>query len=341
MTAAAAAPQRRAARARWILLLLAGLAVAAGLSLAIGARSVPLAEILSALGGARDSVGEAAVALRIPRTLLAAAAGAALALAGAVMQGVTRNPLADPGILGVNAGAAFAVVAGIAFFGLSSVSAYVLCAILGAGAAAAAVYAIGGIGAGGATPLKLALTGTAVAIALSSLTTAIVLPRGDIAGTARSWQTGGVGGAGYDSLRLGLPVLALGAALCLGAARGLNMLGLGEETAKGLGSRVAATRALASLGAVMLCGTATALCGPIGFVGLVVPHACRLLCGADHRWLLPFSAIGGAILLILADIAGRVAMRPAEMDVGIVTAFLGAPVFIWIVRRRRAGALAQ
>ncbi|RVV99092.1 iron ABC transporter permease [Mesobaculum littorinae] len=311
------------------------LALACVLSVSLGTRSVGWADIGAGLLGRTDTMAQAVVAVRVPRTLLACLAGAALGLAGAVMQGITRNPLADPGILGVNAGAAMAVVIGIAWFGMATLSAFIWTAILGAGAAACFVYVIGSLGPGGATPLKMALAGAATTIATSSFTVAILLPRNDIAGGVRSWQVGGVGGAAFDAMLPCLPVLAAGLVLCLMSARGLNLLAMGDDAAAGLGAGIARTRALAALGAVLLCGATTAICGPIGFVGLVVPHLCRLLVGVDHRWLLPFSALTGAILLILSDVAGRIVARPSEMDVGIVTAFLGAPVFIWIVRRRR------
>ncbi|WP_373946945.1 FecCD family ABC transporter permease [Paracoccus marcusii] len=319
-----------------MLLLLACTVVAlCALSLAIGTRSVSWADMVAGLRGATDSIGQAAVAVRIPRTLMAAAAGAALGLSGAVMQGVTRNPLADPGILGINNGAALAVVIGIAWFGIAAASTFIWVAILGAGLTAAFVYGVGSIGRGGATPLKLALAGAATSVAFSSLTLAVVLPRADIAGGVRSWQVGGVGGATFDRIGLVAPVMAAGFALAMLSARKLNLLALGDDVAAGLGEKVALARVTAALGAILLCGAATAVCGPIGFVGLVVPHVCRLLLGVDHRWLLPASALGGAALLILSDIAGRLVARPSELDVGIVTALVGAPVFIWIVRRQR------
>ncbi|MFC3075544.1 FecCD family ABC transporter permease [Shinella pollutisoli] len=330
-------PAGRAHRlpALWLLLLAAALVVLAALSVAIGTRDVGLGDILAALGGRIETIAEAAVAMRIPRTLLALLAGGALGLAGAIMQGVTRNPLADPGILGVNMGASLAVVVGVAWFEIASAYAYIFTAILGAGAAAAFVYVIGSLGRGGATPLKLALAGAATSIAFSSLVIAVVLPRADIAGGIRAWQVGGVGGATFERIHPVLPFLAAGFVVALLSARKLNALALGDELAAGLGEHVAATRAIAAFAAILLCGATTAVCGPIAFVGLVVPHLCRLLAGSDHRWLLPFSALGGAGLLLAADIVGRIIARPAELDVGIVTAFIGAPFFIWIVRRQR------
>jgi iron complex transport system permease protein len=195
------------------------------------------------------------------------------------------------------------------------------------------------MGRGGATPLKLALAGAATSVAFSSLVIAVVLPRNDIAGGIRAWQIGGVGGATFERISHVLPFLIVGFAISLLSARKLNSLALGDELAAGLGERVATARAIASFGAILLCGATTAICGPIGFLGLVVPHLCRLLVGVDHRWLLPFSALSGACLLLAADIMGRIVARPAELDVGIVTALVGAPFFIWIVRRQRVREL--
>jgi iron complex transport system permease protein len=304
-------------------------------SVSFGTRDVNWADIVAGVSGTNDTVAQAVVAVRVPRTVLAVLAGAALGLAGAEDAGITRNPLADPGILGVNAGAAMAVVIGMAWFGMETLHAFLWTAILGAGVAACFVYAIGSLGRGGATPLKLALAGAATSIASASFTMAIILPRNDIAGGVRSWQIGGIGGASFDAILPCLPFLVVGLILCLLSARSLNLLALGDDAAAGLGARVAWARGAAALGAVLLCGATTAICGPIGFVGLVVPHVCRLLVGVDHRWLLPFCALTGGILLIAADVLGRIVARPSEMDVGIVTAFVGAPVFIWIVRKRR------
>ena len=326
-------------RLAWLFAGLALLLVLGAASLAFGARDVSLTEILAALGGGAGGVGEAAVTLRMPRTVLAMLVGAALALSGCAMQAITRNPLADPGILGVSGGAALAVVVGIAFFGLSNPYSYIGVATLGAAGASVFVYLVGSMGRGGATPLKLALAGAASAAAFSSLVSAILLPRVDIIETFRFWQIGGVGGASWDRILVVAPFLGLGALICLLSARGMNSLALGDDMAAGLGVRVGRTRLLAGVGAVILAGAATAIAGPIGFVGLVVPHLCRLLVGTDHRWLLPFSAIAGAALLTLADVVGRVITRPEEIDVGIVTAFIGAPVFIWIVRRQRVREL--
>lgn len=338
-----ASRSHRGSRLSRVLLSVAVLCLALGLavvlSITFGARDVSWSEIAGALQGQVDSIGAAAVAVRLPRTLLAALAGAALGLSGALMQGVTRNPLADPGILGTNAGAALAIVIGLAWFGLENPTVFLLVAILGAGVASVGVYAVASLGLGGATPLKLALAGAALSAAMASFTTAIILPRGDIGGLVQGWMLGGVGGASYASILPAWPFYAVGALAALAAAPKLNMLALGEETAQALGENVIFARVLAACAAVTLAGVSTALCGPIGFVGLVVPHVCRLVIGVDYRLILPLSAMTGAALLLLADVVGRLIARPGEVDASIITALIGAPIFIWIVRQRKVGAL--
>jgi len=336
-----AALVRRPTRVRvlWLLVLVGVLAVLMAASVAFGSRDVAWSDVWAALGGSDDTLEQAAVTKRIPRTLLAVVIGAALGLSGGVMQGVTRNPLADPGILGVNMGASLTVVTAVAFFGLRSPTGYIWVAMAGAAVSALFVYTIGSLGRGGATPLKLALAGTATSAAFASLVSAVVLPRNDIAGSFKLWQIGGVGGASYERIGQVLPFLVVGAVLCLLSSRALNSLALGDELAAGLGERVAVVRAVAALGAVVLCGSATAVAGPIAFVGLVVPHACRLLVGVDHRWQLPFSALVGAALLTAADVVGRIVARPSDIEVGIVTALIGAPFFIHIVRSQKVREL--
>ncbi|MCE0535848.1 iron ABC transporter permease [Kineosporia rhizophila] len=341
VTTSGAAIVRRPRRVRlaWFLIGLAVLALLVVASIVVGTRFVPVPTILDALRGSNTTLEEAVIRVRIPRTALAIVAGAALAVSGAVFQGVTRNPLADPGILGINMGASLAVITGLAYFGLSQSTTYIWVAIAGAALAAIFVYAVGSLGRGGPTPLKLALAGAATSAALISFTTAIILPRGDISENVQSWQIGGVGGATFPRIWQVMPFLVVGLAICFLSAKSLNSLALGDDVAAGLGERVAVARGLASLGAVMLCGAATAICGPISFVGLVVPHLCRLLVGPDHRWLLPFTALTGSCLLVAADVLGRIVARPSEIDVGIITAFVGAPFFIYIVRRQKVRAL--
>lgn len=322
-----------------LLLIAVALVLAAAASVAFGARGVTWADIVAGVGGAQDTLAEAAVAKRVPRTLLAVVVGAALGMSGALLQGVTRNPLADPGIFGINNGAALFVVIGMTFFGMSSPYAYIWTALAGAGATALFVYAVGSLGGGGATPLKLALAGAATSIALTSLVSAVILPRAQVLDSFRFWQIGGVGGAAFDTIARVAPFLLAGVLLAFVSARGLNTLALGDELARGLGVKVGRTRIIAALAAVLLCGGATAVAGPIGFVGLVVPHVCRMVFGPDHRWLLPLSAFTGAVLLTASDVIGRVIARPEELEVGIVTALVGAPFFILIVRRMKVRAL--
>ncbi|WMY78103.1 iron ABC transporter permease [Citricoccus sp. I39-566] len=339
------APPTRTAWRRRLAWLGAGLGVLVLLcaaSVAIGSRTVGVPAILEALGSLGEpaaGLDQAAVVKRIPRTVLALAVGAALGVAGAVMQGVTRNPLADPGILGITMGASLAVVVGMAWFGLFAAHQMIWMAILGAAVTAVLVYAIASAGRSGASPLKLALAGAALTAVATSFITAVALPRGDISANIRSWQIGGVGGAAWDAIALVAPFLGAGLLLALVSARSLNSLGLGDDLAAGLGERVLLARGLAALSSVLLAGAATAVAGPIGFVGLVVPHACRLLAGPDHRWLLPYSAVAGAGLLLASDVLGRIIARPSEIDVGILTALIGAPFFIHIVRQRKVREL--
>jgi iron complex transport system permease protein len=327
-------------RTIWLLVGIVVLVVLSILSISFGVRAVSFDDIAAALTGRTDTIAEAAIVKRIPRTVLALLVGAALALSGATMQAVTRNPIADPGILGVSNGASLAVVCGIAFFGLADPYGQMAFAIAGAGIAAVFVYTVGSLGRGGATPLKLALAGAATSAAFASLISAVMLPRVDLLQTFQSWQIGGVGGAEWPRIALTAPVLAVGALICFLCSRGMNSLALGDEMAKGLGENVFRTRLISALGAVILAGAATAIAGPIGFVGLIIPHVCRMLVGTDHRWLLPFSAIAGAALLTASDIVGRViAPSSEEIQVGIITAIIGAPFFIWIVRRQKVREL--
>jgi iron complex transport system permease protein len=275
----------------------------------------------------------------VSRTLLGLTVGAALGLAGAVMQGVTRNPLADPGLLGVNAGAALAIVSGLYFFGITSSSSYVWFAFVGAAVAGVVVYALGAMGRGGATPVKLAIAGAAVSALMASLTSAMLLLDSATLDQYRFWAVGSIAGRELDVLWGVLPFILLGIAIALLLGRELNGLALGEDVARSLGQRVGLVRLGAAASVVLLCGGATAAAGPIWFVGLTVPHVARALTGPDHRWLLPYSMLIGAVLLTLADVIGRVLVRPGELEVGIVTAFLGAPVFIAFVRRRRIAEL--
>lgn len=327
-------------RAAWLLAAVVVLAILAGASLAIGARGIPLGTVWEALTSFDPANGDHAVVhARIPRTVLGLLAGGALGLAGAAMQGVARNPLADPGIMGVNAGAALAVVTGIYVFGVATFSGYIWFAFIGAAVAAVVVYLIASLGRDGATPVKLALAGAALSAGLYSLMNVILVSSQDTLDRFRFWQVGGVAGRDWSVVLPGIPFLAVGAVIVLLTGRILNSLALGDDIARGLGQRVGLTRAVTALGIVLLCGTATALAGPIAFVGLVVPHAVRFLTGPDYRWILPFSLVAAPVLLLAADIIGRVALLPGEVPAGIMTALVGAPVFVWLIRRGKGAGL--
>lgn len=327
-------------RAAWLITAVAVLVFFSAVSLAVGARGLPLDTVWQALIRFDPADGDHAVVhARIPRTVLGLLAGGALGLAGAAMQGVARNPLADPGIMGVNAGAALAVVTGIYVFGISSLTGYIWFAFIGAAAAAAVVYLVASLGREGATPVKLALAGAALSAGLYSLMNVILVSSQDTLDRFRFWQVGGIAGRDWSVVLPGVPFLILGAVIVLATGRILNSLALGDDIARGLGQRVGLVRGVTALGIVLLCGSATALAGPIGFVGLVIPHAVRFLTGPDYRWILPFSLVLAPVLLLSADILGRVVLLPGEVPAGIMTALVGAPVFVWLIRRGKGAGL--
>jgi iron complex transport system permease protein len=272
--------------------------------------------------------------LRVPRTVLAIAVGAALGVAGALMQGHTRNPLADPGLLGVSAGAAFAVVVGIYLFDVTSASGYAWFALAGAGLAATAVFVIGS-SRGGPSPVSLVLAGVAVTALLDVFTQAIVLRSADTLNAYRFWAVGSVAGREIEVFWQVLPFLLAGLLLAGIGSSTLNLLQLGDDVARSLGLHPMRQKVIGVAAVMLLTGAATAACGPIAFVGLVVPHVARWLCGVDYRWVIPYSGLVGALLLLVADMIGRVVVRPGELQVGIVMALIGGPVLIVLVRRTR------
>lgn len=309
-------------------------------SLAFGARYVDIHEVFYALNNLNDdSFNTIVVKERIPRTVFCILAGGSLGVSGSFMQAVTRNPIADPSILGVNTGASLFVVSGMAFFQISTASEYIWFALAGAALTAVFVYGIGSLGSGGATPIKLALAGAATSAALSSLVSAIVLPRENVLNTFRFWQVGSVSGATWEGIATVLPFLIVGIVIGLIAAPALNAMALGDDMAVGLGVRTGVVRIFAALAGVLLCGATTALAGPIGFVGLMVPHIVRLICGPDLRYVIPMSAVGGAILLTVADVIGRLIGYPGELEAGIVTAFIGAPILVFIAMREKVSSI--
>ncbi|WP_338674451.1 iron ABC transporter permease [Streptomyces sp. SCSIO 30461] len=314
------------------------------LSMAYGALDVPLDQVWHTLAGnpPNSRVNDVIWSVRLPRTVLGLAAGAALGLSGALMQALTRNPLADPGILGVSAGAAFAVVLSVGVLGLGSVYGYIWFAFAGALAASVLVHLLGGLGRSGTTPVKLALAGVAVTSLLFSLTSAVALTDPDALNRYRFWSAGSLADQNQQVLLRVLPFLLVGGVLAIACARGLNSLALGEDVARSLGLGVGSVRVQGVVAVTLLTGGAVAVIGPVVFVGLVVPHIARVLArhtgiGPDHRRLLPLSAVLAPSLLLAADIAGRLIARPEEIQAGVLVAFIGGPFFIAMVRRRRPG----
>ncbi|UXN73085.1 iron chelate uptake ABC transporter family permease subunit [Devosia sp. A8/3-2] len=311
------------------------------LSITVGARPVTLDTVWAALTAYNpDSTDHRIIwELRLPRTMVGLLVGAALGLAGAVLQGATRNPLADPSIPGIHAGAALFVVLGVAISGISQLSLYVWLAFAGAGAAMLVVYAVASLGREGATPIKLATAGAAMTAALQSTISAILLTSPRTLDEVRFWQVGSLAGRNMDIVIRVAPFLAVGIVLALASARLLDGLSMGEDVARALGQRVGFSRAIAGLAAVISAGASTAAAGPIAFVGLTMPHVARAITGPNYRWILPYSMLLAPILLLGADVSGRVIAPPGEVQVGIVTAFLGAPFFIALVRRRKLASL--
>ncbi|MFE6702533.1 FecCD family ABC transporter permease [Streptomyces sp. NPDC057718] len=333
--------------ARWRpALLVAGLAAVLVLlcllSLGLGALSIPPGDVVKALTGQPTGprIEDVVWSVRVPRTALGLAAGAALGLSGCVMQALTRNPLADPGILGVSAGAAFAIVIAAGVAGIGSLLGYIWFAFAGAMAASVVVYLLGRMGRSGSTPVKLALAGVAVTAVLSSLTSAVVLTDPAALDRFRFWSAGSLADQDASTVLRILPFLGLGALLALASAPALNSLALGDDVAASLGRKLGLVRLQGVVAVTLLTGAAVAVIGPVVFIGLVVPHVARVLAqyaglGPDHRWLLPLSAALAAALLLGADILGRVIARPVEVQAGIIVAFIGGPFFIALVRRRR------
>lgn len=328
----------RTRRARVVLICVVVLLLGAiVLSLGVGARAISPADVLQALIAPDSGNADHTVVLtqRVPRTLIGLLAGAALALAGTVMQGLTRNPLADPGLLGVNSGASVAVLAAITVLGVTQPGGFVWFAFGGAAVAAAVVAVIGSRGPDGANPAKLALTGAAVTAGLTAVTLFILTTDRQALDVYRYWSVGGLTARGLDAVAVVAVPILIGITLAGVCARGLDLIALGDDTATGLGHNVTRTRTLGIVATILLCGGATAIAGPIVFLGLVVPHTLRLLVGSDYRWLLLIGAPAGALVLIVADVLGRVIAPPGEVQAGLVVALVGAPMLVSIVLSKR------
>ncbi|WP_051095091.1 FecCD family ABC transporter permease [Streptomyces sp. LaPpAH-108] len=333
-----ATPPRRSPRLTGLVTGVVLLVATCALSLAVGAEHIPLGDVWSGLfspsGSRYDNIVRE---LRLPRTLIGIAVGAALGLAGGVMQVLSRNPLADPGLLGVNAGASAAVVTAIGVLGITSFTGYLWFALLGAAVAAVLVNALGGTRA--ATPVRLALAGTAVNAALFGYVNGLQLWDLSTLDTMRYWSVGTLEKRDPELLLAALPLLVTGALLAFALARPLGALSLGEDHARALGTSVRRTRILSVVAITLLCGSATAVCGPIGFVGLMIPHAVRAFTGPDPRWMLPYCALFAPALLLGADVIGRVVASPSEIQADIVTSFLGGLLFVHLVRQRKVAQL--
>lgn len=322
-------------------LLLPGLLLCAGLlilcllwSITLGAAEIDARVVYEALFQFDESRFEHLIiqTVRLPRVLAGAIVGAALAVAGALMQGLTRNPLADSGLLGINSGAAFAVVLAVFLLGSPPLSVYAIFAFIGAGIAAALVYALGSMGRGGPTPLKLTLAGVILTAFVSSFTSAILILDQETLDQIRFWTAGSLAGREMALLLQTSPYMLAGLLGALLISRQITTISLGEDVAKGLGQNTLRVKAIAAVLVVLLAGGAVALAGPIGFVGLVIPHVVRFLVGVDYRWVIPYSAVLGAMLVTIADVGARVIIRPQELPVGVMMALFGAPFFIWLAR---------
>ncbi|MEO3888916.1 iron chelate uptake ABC transporter family permease subunit [Nonomuraea sp. B5E05] len=328
-------------------ILAAGLVVAVGVlaltamaGVALGARGVSFGTVIDAFLAPDGSNDHTVIReLRVPRTLLGIGVGATLGLAGALMQSLTRNPLADPGLLGINEGAALGVTLALGLFGLSDPAVYVWFAFGGAALASAAVYALASSGRSGSSPVRLTLAGVAFGMVCTAIASAILRMDSQTFDRMRFWLTGSLAGQTADTLARLAPFMAAGLVLGLMLARPLNTLALGDDAGRALGVAVNRTRILTGVAVTLLCGAATAAAGPLWFVGLIVPHAVRAVVGPDQRWVLPYSALAAPVLLLAADVAGRLIARPGEVQVGIVWAVIGAPIFIMLARRRRVAAL--
>ncbi|MBO0918181.1 iron ABC transporter permease [Streptomyces sp. NBC_01260] len=334
----AAAP-RRSRRALLTAAAVAALLLAVLLSLAVGARSIAPSAVLDALlHGGNSDAAEVIRNMRVPRTLIGLMVGAALALAGTVLQGITRNPIADPGILGISQGASVGVVLAIAYAGIHTLTGYVWFAFAGAAIASVAVYAIASSGRGGATPVKLALGGAAINALLVSVTMAVLTTKASALDEFRFWQVGSIAGREAQVAQQIWPFLLVGTVLVLSVARGLDALALGEDMAKGLGQKIATVRIVGGVGATVLTGVGVAAAGPIAFIGLAVPHIARGVVGSDHRWVLPMAALIGPVMLLVSDVIGRILFPPSEIPAGVMTALIGVPFLVTLVRRKAVPA---
>lgn len=335
---------RRSTAAKYALLLSASaltLAATAIVGIGLGSNSIAPRTVVEALVAYDPANNDHLVIVlsRLPRVALGVVVGAALGLAGALMQSVTRNPLADPGILGVNAGAAFAVVIAIGAFGITDVRGYLWWAFIGAAAAATLVYMLGSARGNAATPVRIALAGTAVSIVIGALTQIALVSNETAFNSFRFWAIGSLQGRDFTVIFAVLPFIAAGTVCALLLAAPLNAITLGDDVATALGTNTLVARIGAAIAVVLLAGSATAAAGPIAFIGLGAAHICRFFTGNEHRRLLPAAMLLGATLLVVADTIGRIIVAPSELQTGVAAALFGGPLFIALVRSRKVAAL--
>ncbi|MEM8859270.1 MAG: iron ABC transporter permease [Chloroflexota bacterium] len=313
-----------------VAILVLGLAV----SITLGAAEIEVRTVFESIFQYDDTLFDHLIirTVRLPRIVAGVIIGAALSVAGAIMQGLTSNPLAAPGILGINAGAAFAVVMGVYFLGSPSLLTYAFLAIFGAAAAAIIVYTLGSVGRGGATPVKLTLAGVIFSAFTAAFTTAILVLDRQTFDQIRFWTVGSIAGRDWELLAWMTPFIVVGIIGAMLMSRQITTISLGQDIAQGLGQNTTRVRAISAIMVILLAGASVGIAGPVGFVGLVIPHVVRAICGVDYRWIIPYSAVAGGLLIVIADSVGRIILRPQEVPIGVMLAFVGAPFFIYLAR---------
>jgi len=317
-----------------LVIAVAILILSLAVSITLGAAEIDLRTVFMAVFQYDDTFFEHLIiqTVRLPRVIAGVVIGAALAVAGAIMQGLTANPLASPGILGINAGASFAVVVGVFLLGSPSLLIYGILAIAGAAVAAIIVYTLGSVGRGGTTPVKLTLAGVIFTAFTSAFTTAILVLDRQTFDQIRFWTVGSVAGRDWEIIGWMFPFILVGLIGSLLMSRQITTISLGQDIAQGLGQNTMRVKLIAALMVVLLAGGSVAIAGPVGFVGLIIPHVVRAICGVDYRWIIPYGAVAGGILVVIADSVGRIALRPQEIPIGVMLAFVGAPFFIYLAR---------
>ncbi|MDQ0194657.1 FecCD family ABC transporter permease [Paenibacillus wynnii] len=323
-------------RTIFLMISIAALAAVIVCSIIFGVTDVPFRTVWESFTHYNSSTEHLIIrTTRVPRALIAASVGACLAVAGAVMQIMTRNPIASPSTLGVNSGATFFIIMSSAWLGISGLQAFTWVALIGAAVSGGIVFFMGSIGRGGMTPIKITLTGASMTAFFASLTQGLMLTDGKMFDQVLVWLVGSVAGRGMDQLVTVWPYMGAGMLIALLLSRHLNVLAMGDDVAQGLGQSTAHIKLLAAVAVILLAGASVAVAGPIAFVGIIIPHIVRYLVGTDYRWILPYSAVFGALLLVGADLGSRYIAMPKEVPVGVMTAIIGVPFFVYIARKGR------